>query len=75
MTSAVKSALKRWHALCLAVRSDTDDATLSNCSLLKLSYNFWLILHLFIDKGKSLDLTRPIDVQGEDKLTLLKSLM
>lgn len=71
----MQNALKRWHVLCLAVRANADDATLSNSGLSKLSYNFWLIIHLFVDKGKSLDLAKSIDVQGEDKLILLKGLV
>ena len=75
ITTAVQNALKRWHVLCLAVRSDADDATLPNSGLYKLSYNFWLIIHLFLRKGKSIELAKTIDVQGEDKLVLFKGLV
>ena len=61
--------------LCLAVRANADVASTSNSGLFKLSYNFWLIIHLFVDKGKIHDFARSIDVQGEDKLILLKSLV
>lgn len=75
ITAAVRNALKRWHVLCLAVRSSADDANLPNSGLYKLAYNFWRIIHLFVDKEKSLDLAKTIDVQGEDKLILFKSLV
>jgi hypothetical protein len=75
ITAAVRDALKRWHVLCLAVRSSADDTNLSNSGLYRLGYNFWRIIHLFVDKEKSLELAKTIDIQGEDKLILLKTLI
>ncbi|KAL2007443.1 hypothetical protein VTN00DRAFT_8881 [Thermoascus crustaceus] len=73
--ASIRTALARWRALWMALRTEVPSHEWATMGFCKNGYNFWLVAQLLITKKDSVDVAMRMEVKCEDKLEMLKVLL
>ena len=75
LLTSIFTALSRWRAHWLALRSQVSNDEWASMGFYKNGYNFWLVSQLLITKKDAIDVVMQMEVNCEDKLEKLKVLL
>jgi hypothetical protein len=71
----VKIALSRWRALWIAIRASMPEAVWAGLGFFRNGYNYWLVTQLLVNNKASADVLVSMEVNCDDTLQQLQSLL
>lgn len=73
--AVIRIALARWRALWIAIRTSTPEHVWTTLGFFRNGYNYWLVTQLLVNNKASVDVLVGMDVNCDDTLQQLQSLL